>query len=201
MAGHSLYDILQSMGQDTKNLRLSATIGEVTDNRDPEDIGRVRLKFPWDWQGASTAAWAMPIYPMSGDLGMDVPEVGDFLFCLMLEGQPTDPFYIGRTRGKPRAGEVAELTTDNGSGLHLAVAEAVDEGFKQILKWMREHKHRVIVKAQGTVVTPVGPGSFTPIPTPHEVMASELPTPKLRNTKAKRVRIRRRNDPDERDVT
>lgn len=191
----SLSEVLRSMGKDTANLRLGAQIGEVVDNRDPDGLGRVQLRFSWDWQGAATAAWAMPVYPLAGDLGMDPPDVGAYLLCLFLEGQPTEPFYIGMTRGKPRRDEVRALTED-GDGLHVAVAEAVDEGFRKILDWMKQHTHVVVVNAQGNVATPAGPLPLIPTPARHETMRSAQATPELRPTGAKRIRFLKRNDPE-----
>lgn len=194
--GYGLHDLLRSMGGDTRNLKLAAAIGEVVDSKDPERLGRVRLKFPWDWQGAYTAAWAMPVYPLNGDLMTDVPRPGEFLLCLFLDGQPTEPFYLGRTRGKPSKKDAEALSyEDADEALHVAVAEAVDEGFRKVLSYLKSHTHPVIVRAEGTAMTVQGPAPVVPKPTRHDTLAPNQAVPKIRKVGARRVRLHKKNDP------
>lgn len=194
MSGPTLAEMFKQLGNDTRNLKLAATIGQVVDNKDPENLNRVKLAFNWDFQGTHTAAWAMPVYPLSGDFGCDPPDEGDFLLCLFLEGEPMEPFYLGRTRGIPKKDEAQGLGQHSGSNLGIAVAESVSDMLGDILQWMKSHTHLVTVTAQGVSTTPGTPFVGTPVQA--QTLSSKNPVPKLRKIKAKKVRLTERNDPD-----
>lgn len=71
-------------------------IGIVTNNKDPESMGRVKLKFPW--RGSEDESnWARVASLMAGK-GMGsffLPEVGDEVLVAFGEGDINDPYVIG----------------------------------------------------------------------------------------------------------
>lgn len=71
-------------------------IGIVTDNNDPEDSGRVKLKFPW-LDDSLTSHWARIATPMAGrNRGFQfLPEVDDEVLVAFEHGDMTRPYVIG----------------------------------------------------------------------------------------------------------
>lgn len=68
----------------------------VTDNRDPDGLGRVKLRFPWLAEDEESA-WAPVAAPMAGN-GRGVfflPEVDDEVLAAFLHGDPRQPFVLG----------------------------------------------------------------------------------------------------------
>ena len=71
-------------------------VGVVTDNEDPDGMGRVRLEFPWrDAEDAS--AWARVASPMAGpEMGAYfLPEVGDEVLVAFEDGDVHHPYVLG----------------------------------------------------------------------------------------------------------
>lgn len=71
-------------------------IAVVTDNHDPDNLGRVRLRFPA--LGASVqSAWARVATPMAGpERGLQcIPEVGDEVLVVFVHGDPAVPVVVG----------------------------------------------------------------------------------------------------------
>jgi uncharacterized protein involved in type VI secretion and phage assembly len=68
----------------------------VTDNHDPEKIGRVRLRFPWLGDGTETW-WARVSAPAAGrERGVWLlPEVGDEVLVAFEHGDPRFPYVLG----------------------------------------------------------------------------------------------------------
>lgn len=69
-------------------------IGVVTNNNDPEKIGRVKVKL---YQGGEESDWAMVAVPMAGkEMGMCfIPEAGDRVIVAFLDGDINHPVIIG----------------------------------------------------------------------------------------------------------
>jgi phage protein D len=71
-------------------------VAQVSDNRDPEDRGRVRLTFPWLSDDFVTD-WARTVQPGAGDRrgALVVPEVGDEVLVAFEQGSFQRPYVIG----------------------------------------------------------------------------------------------------------
>jgi uncharacterized protein involved in type VI secretion and phage assembly len=71
-------------------------IGIVTNNQDPEGLGRLKLKFPWR-DSADESSWARLAVPMAGNqMGTYfIPEVGDEVLVAFEHGDISMPFVIG----------------------------------------------------------------------------------------------------------
>ena len=69
--------------------------GLVTDNKDPEGMGRVRVQLSWQAEGA--AYWARTAAPMSGSAygAWFLPEVGDEVLVGAEHGDPALLYVLG----------------------------------------------------------------------------------------------------------
>lgn len=72
-----------------------ASIAIVTQNDDPEGLGRVKLKFPWHEGGESE--WARVAVPMASDGygSFFLPEVNDEVLVLFDRGDMRFPYVVG----------------------------------------------------------------------------------------------------------
>jgi phage baseplate assembly protein V len=73
-------------------------IGVVTNNQDPENLHRIKVRFPWLSNGNDVESnWARVATPMSGkDRGAYfLPEVGDEVLIAFEHGQVDHPFVVG----------------------------------------------------------------------------------------------------------
>ena len=72
------------------------TAGVVTNNRDPDGLGRVKLGLPWLAAGFETD-WARVVTPMAGPAhGLyTLPEVGDEVLVGFEHGRPSAPYVLG----------------------------------------------------------------------------------------------------------
>ena len=71
-------------------------VGLVTDVADPEQLGRVKLMFPW-LADAYESTWARQVFPGAGNgRGMFLlPEVGDEVLVAFEHGDVRSPFVLG----------------------------------------------------------------------------------------------------------
>jgi uncharacterized protein involved in type VI secretion and phage assembly len=71
-------------------------IGIVTNNQDPEKLGRVKVKFPWLSQ-ADESAWARIAAPMAGNNrgAYFLPEVDDEVLVTFERGDLRFPYILG----------------------------------------------------------------------------------------------------------
>ena len=71
-------------------------VGVVTDNQDPDDLARVRVKLPWHI-GTDTSYWARSALPLAGDDRGTyfVPEIGDEVLVGAEDGDPSHLYVLG----------------------------------------------------------------------------------------------------------
>jgi uncharacterized protein involved in type VI secretion and phage assembly len=84
------------MPKDTNSQIYGVTIGVVTNNKDPEKLGRVKVKFPW-LSEQDESAWARVLSPMAGkDRGFYfLPEVNDEVLVAFEHGDINFPYVLG----------------------------------------------------------------------------------------------------------
>jgi len=94
----SLRDALSdTVADEDKAAKLyGVVVGVVTNNKDPENLGRVKVKFPW-LQESDESYWARIATLMAGpDRGtFFLPEVGDHVLVAFEHGDINYPFVLG----------------------------------------------------------------------------------------------------------
>lgn len=72
------------------------TVGVVTNNQDPDGLGRVKVQFPW-LSATEESAWARVATPMAGaNRGLYcLPEVNDEVLVAFDQGQMAFPYILG----------------------------------------------------------------------------------------------------------
>jgi uncharacterized protein involved in type VI secretion and phage assembly len=106
MVNEGLLELLSvGSGQHDDGRITGVVIGIVTNNNDPDRLGRVKLRFPW-LSGSTESHWARVATPMAGNgRGLYfLPEVEDEVLVLFERGDVRFPFVIGALwNGKDQA--------------------------------------------------------------------------------------------------
>jgi uncharacterized protein involved in type VI secretion and phage assembly len=80
----------------SRPLGAGLVIGVVTANKDPDELGRVRVRFPW-LSDDDESAWARVVSPMAGDGRglLYLPEIDDEVLVGFEHGDIHRPFVLG----------------------------------------------------------------------------------------------------------
>jgi uncharacterized protein involved in type VI secretion and phage assembly len=90
-----LFDnLVPSSGRDSRVF--GVVVGLVTNNQDPDNMGRVKVKFPW-LSDTDESYWARLVTPMAGnDRGLYLlPEVDDEVLVAFEHGDISYPYILG----------------------------------------------------------------------------------------------------------
>ena len=93
----ALFDLVESDREKMKGDRIEGIVlGIVTNNHDPEKVGRVKIKFPW-LTDSDESYWARVATLMAGnDRGtFFLPEVGDEVLVAFDHGDINHPYVLG----------------------------------------------------------------------------------------------------------
>jgi phage protein D/phage baseplate assembly protein gpV len=138
----------------------AVAVGVVTDNRDPNRQGRVKVRRTT----APGELWARLVAPMAGD-GRGVhfpPEVGDEVLLGFEHGHPDRPFVLGglwNGQDAPPGAQPAVRMIKSASG-HVVTLDDT-EGAEKIEIADSGGKNRVVLDAAGGAVTVHGGGDVT----------------------------------------
>jgi uncharacterized protein involved in type VI secretion and phage assembly len=94
MMSAATFDVL--LGRREQARIYGVVVGVVTNNRDPEDLGRIKVKFPW-LDDDDESYWARVAVPMAGN-GRGfyaLPEVDDEVLVVFEHGVIEYPYVIG----------------------------------------------------------------------------------------------------------
>jgi phage protein D len=99
VSGFQPSSVLQLLSPERDGLpapRIGLVVGVVTDNKDPEDMGRVKVKYPWLSQ-EHASDWARVAIPGGGpQRGMQfLPEVNDEVIVGFEQGDINYPYVLG----------------------------------------------------------------------------------------------------------
>lgn len=134
-------------------------VGIVTNNKDPENLGRVRLRFPWR-SADDESYWARIAVPMAGpDRGTYfLPEVDDEVLVAFENGDIHHPYVVGALWNGSDS-----PPTDNGDGNNDVRMIRSRSGHEIVLD-DNESKGKVAVTSNGghsLVLDDAGGGSIT----------------------------------------
>jgi uncharacterized protein involved in type VI secretion and phage assembly len=93
----ALFELVESDREGMRGKRIEGIVlGIVTNNQDPEQVGRVKVKFPW-LMDSDESYWARVATLMAGkDRGtFFLPEVGDEVLVAFDHGDINHPYVIG----------------------------------------------------------------------------------------------------------
>ncbi|MEU8816748.1 phage baseplate assembly protein V [Actinoplanes sp. NPDC048796] len=86
----------QRTGDESGGVLTGLAVGEVTDNKDPQNLARVRVRLPWHEAG-DNSFWARLAMPMAGGgRGLYfLPEVGDEVLVAAESSDPGHLYVLG----------------------------------------------------------------------------------------------------------
>jgi uncharacterized protein involved in type VI secretion and phage assembly len=94
----SLFELLDHLEKDDRTGQriYGVMVGVVTNNQDPDGMGRVKVRFPW-LSAEDESFWARVAVPMAGnDRGIYFfPEVEDEVLVAFEHGDPRFPYVLG----------------------------------------------------------------------------------------------------------
>lgn len=92
----SLLELLQSEDQQEQSTLQGVALGLVTNNQDPEGLGRVKVRYPWR-EGSEESHWArLAVLAAGKDRGtVWIPEVGDEVLLGFDKGNIEHPYVLG----------------------------------------------------------------------------------------------------------
>ncbi|QLE58024.1 phage baseplate assembly protein V [Nostoc sp. TCL26-01] len=129
------------------------SIGIVTNNQDPEKLGRIKVKFPW-LSGEEESYWARVLTPMAGnDRGIYfLPEVDDEVLVAFEQGDINFPYILGALwNGKDKPpitnadGKNNQRVIKSRSG-HMIVLDDTDGKEKIIIK-DKTGKNQIVINS------------------------------------------------------
>lgn len=105
-------DLLNDANAALPHRLYGVVVGRVTNNQDPDNLGRVKVKFPW-LSDSDESFWARLATPMAGNQrGMYfLPEVDDEVLVAFEQGDLRFPYILGGLWGGKD-----HPPTDNGDG-------------------------------------------------------------------------------------
>jgi uncharacterized protein involved in type VI secretion and phage assembly len=110
-----VWSLLEEMPERKPNLGL--VVGIVTNNKDPDGLMRVKVRFPW-LSDSDESAWARIVAPMAGnDRGMMLlPEVDDEVLVGFEHGDIHRPYVLGAMWNGVDAPPISQGSALSGSG-------------------------------------------------------------------------------------
>jgi uncharacterized protein involved in type VI secretion and phage assembly len=129
-----------------------AAIGVVTNNKDPEGLGRVKIQFPWLAED-SEGDWVRIVSFMAGKNrgGVFFPEVGDEVLVIFEQGDIDYPYVIGSLwndkdtppeTNQDGKNNIRKITSRSG---HEIVFNDDDEQKKEKLEIHTKAGHKIIL--------------------------------------------------------
>jgi uncharacterized protein involved in type VI secretion and phage assembly len=143
------------------------TVGVVTNNQDPDNLGRVKVKFPW-LSDEDESHWARVLTPMAGnDRGLYfLPEVDDEVLVAFEHGRAEFPYVLGALwNGKDKAPESNDDGKNNMRTLksrsgHIIRLDDTD-GSEKIEILDKSGKNSVVISTADNTITVAADADIT----------------------------------------
>jgi uncharacterized protein involved in type VI secretion and phage assembly len=160
-----LLDLLDSGSDSGRDRRIQGVVtGVVTNNQDPEKLGRVRIRFPW-LSDTDESWWARVAAPSAGK-GRGtffLPEVDDEVLVAFEHGDLRFPYVVGslwNSAQPPLAdGKKNVLTIKSRSG-HTIVLDDTD-GEERISITDKSEKNSIVISSKDNALTITSEGNIT----------------------------------------
>jgi uncharacterized protein involved in type VI secretion and phage assembly len=142
------------MSNNHNNQFPGVSIGIVTNNKDPDGFGRIKVKFPW-LSGDEESYWARVLTPMAGnDRGIYfLPEVNDEVLVAFEQGDMAYPYILGALwngKDKPPVknddGKNNQRMIKSRSG-HMIVLDDT-EGKEQIIIQDKTGRNKIVINSK-----------------------------------------------------
>jgi uncharacterized protein involved in type VI secretion and phage assembly len=142
-----------------ENRFYGVTIGVVTNNKDPDKLGRIKVKFPW-LSDQEESAWARILSPMAGkERGFYfLPEVDDEVLVAFEHGQVEFPYVLGalwngkdKPPGSNDDGKNNQRLIKSRSG-HVIIFDDT-EGKEQIIIRDKTAKNEIVIDSKKNSMT------------------------------------------------
>lgn len=168
---------MPSIVQNGRRYLLGVYRGIVTDNNDPDQLGRVLVKIPSIWGDAVHTSWVEPSFPSTEFF--IVPPVGAQVWIMFDEGDPDSPIYIGsflkteepHSEAKSVAPKARSIKTEE--SLRITLDDDVREIVIQVNDLtnivLRKDDNKIIIDAEAVEI---GEGASHPIVLGDTFMAS-----------------------------
>lgn len=172
----NLFDVLTDERDDQASRVSGVVVGVVTNNQDPEGMGRVKVKFPW-LSDEDESNWARVAAPMAGkERGFYfLPEVEDEVLVAFELGDVRFPYVVGSlwngkdappTKNddgknsvrviKSRSGHVVRLTDEDGKEM----IEIVDKSGKNSIR-IDTSKNTITITSDKDIALSASQGKIT----------------------------------------
>lgn len=150
----SLLELLTDEQEELEKARRinGVVVGIVTDNKDPDDMGRVKVKFPW-LSDTNESYWARIATLMAGgDRGtFFLPEVGDEVLVAFDHGDINHPYVIGAlwngvdTPPETNADGKNNIRTIKSRSGHMIIFDDNDEQKKEKIEIRTKAGHAIVL--------------------------------------------------------
>ena len=146
------FDLL--MPQESNTHFYGVTIGIVTNNQDPDNLGRVKVKYPW-LSDKEESHWARVLTPMAGkDRGIYfLPEIDDEVLLAFEQGDINFPYILGALwngKDKPPAkntdGKNDQRLIKSRSGHQIIFDDT--KGKEQMVIQDKTGKNKIVINSQ-----------------------------------------------------
>jgi uncharacterized protein involved in type VI secretion and phage assembly len=162
------FDLLQSLVElsNPEGRFYGVAVGVVTNNQDPDGLGRVKVRFPW-LSDEDESHWARVVTPMAGtQRGLYfLPEVDDEVLVAFQHGDIRFPYVLGALwNGKDKPPESNDgannLRTIKSRSGHIIRLDDT-EGAEKIEIIDKSEKNRIIVNTAENTITIAADATIT----------------------------------------
>jgi len=146
------------MPQDNDSKFYGVTIGIVTNNNDPENLGRIKVKFPW-LSEEDESPWARLLTPMAGkNRGFYfLPEINDEVLVAFEQGDMAFPYILGALWNaqdlppeKNKDGKNNIRTIKSRSGHKITLDDT--DGQEKIIIEDKTGKNQILINSQDNTI-------------------------------------------------
>jgi uncharacterized protein involved in type VI secretion and phage assembly len=154
----SLFDLLATGGAQQSRI-YGVVTGVVTNNQDPANLGRVKLRFPW-LSDTQESWWARIATPMAGgERGIYLlPEVDDEVLVAFEQGDVRFPYVLGALWSEPSPPPATNGDGENNlrvvvsrSGMVIRLDDSA--GAEQIVIADKDAKNQVVIDVANNKIT------------------------------------------------